>query len=134
MIKTDPMIDHDRLFKELISTFFTEFLDLFLPEVRSYTDARSLEFLDKETFQDITAGDRRELDLLAKLRFKGKGAFQLNRLNWRDFARKENPVASALMAKMRIAPQDRARVKLECVRLGAGLKLNKAKTHLILGS
>lgn len=25
------MIDHDRLFKELLSTFFIEFLDLFLP-------------------------------------------------------------------------------------------------------
>ncbi|HYM00267.1 MAG TPA: flagellar assembly protein H, partial [Blastocatellia bacterium] len=42
------MIDHDRLFKELISTFFIEFLDLFLPEVCSYIDAGSLEFLDKE--------------------------------------------------------------------------------------
>jgi hypothetical protein len=27
------MIDHDRLFKELISTFFVEFLDLFLPQI-----------------------------------------------------------------------------------------------------
>jgi hypothetical protein len=26
------MTDHDRLFKELISTFFLEFLHLFLPE------------------------------------------------------------------------------------------------------
>ncbi len=25
------MIDHDRLFKELLSTFFVEFLDLFFP-------------------------------------------------------------------------------------------------------
>lgn len=27
------MIDHDRLSKELLSTFFIEFLELFLPEM-----------------------------------------------------------------------------------------------------
>jgi hypothetical protein len=27
------MVDHDRLFKELFSTFFLEFLELFFPEV-----------------------------------------------------------------------------------------------------
>src|SRR5439155_15198842 len=32
---------------------------------------------------------------------------QLNRLRWRDFVRRPNPVASALMAKMAIAPADR---------------------------
>ncbi|HKV39799.1 MAG TPA: DUF4351 domain-containing protein [Blastocatellia bacterium] len=197
------MIDHDRLFKELISTFFIEFLALFLPEVRAYLEEGSLEFLDKELFSDIVSGVRHEVDLLAKLRFKQEDAFflvhvenqaqpqanfgkrmhayfarlhekhnlpvypiavfaydsplteqsgvyivefpdwvvlefryrviQLNQLNWRDFARKENPVASALMAKMRIAPEDRARVKLECMRMIASLRLNKAKTHLVLG-
>jgi hypothetical protein len=30
---------------------------------------------------------------------------QLNRLNWRDFMRRQNPVASALMAKMGVAPE-----------------------------
>ncbi len=28
------MIDHDRLFKELLSTFFVEFLELFFPDLR----------------------------------------------------------------------------------------------------
>ncbi len=32
---------------------------------------------------------------------------QLNRLNWRDYLNNPNPVACALMAKMRIAPEDR---------------------------
>src|SRR5215471_14663712 len=71
------MIDHDRLFKELISTFFLEFLDLFLPEVVAYIDAGSLEFLDKEMFTDVTAGERREVDLVAKLRFKDQDTFFL---------------------------------------------------------
>jgi hypothetical protein len=51
-------IDHDRLFKELLTTFFWEFLDLFFPDVAAYTDRASLEFLDKEVFTDITEGER----------------------------------------------------------------------------
>jgi hypothetical protein len=30
------MIDHDRLFKELLTTFFWEFIELFLPEITAY--------------------------------------------------------------------------------------------------
>jgi len=197
------MTDHDRLFKELISTFFLEFIELFLPEVRAYIEDGSLEFLDKEIFTDVTSGERHEADLVAKLRFKEQDTFflvhvenqaqpqtnfgkrmfaylarlhekhdlpvypiavftydapfteqadvyevvfpdrrvlefrfraiQLNRLNWRDFARQENPAASALMAKMNIAQADRARVKLQCIRLLSTLSLNKARNQLILG-
>jgi predicted transposase/invertase (TIGR01784 family) len=58
-------------------------------------------------------------------------AIQLNRLNWRDFLNQPNPVAAALMAKMRIEPQDRPKVKAECLRLLVTLKLNPAKTALI---
>ncbi len=56
---------------------------------------------------------------------------QLNRLNWRDYVRNPNPVASALMTKTRIAPGDRPHVKLECLRMLATLKLDKAKSRLI---
>jgi len=197
------MIDHDRLFKELLSTFFVEFLDLFLPEVLAYLDPESLVFLDKELFTDVTAGERQEADLVVKAQFQGQDAFflvhvenqsqaqvdfsrrmfryfarlyekyqlpvypvvvfsydspqrqeanlhqvafpnkvvldfnydviQLNRLNWRDFVRQPNPVASALMAKMNMAPADRPRVKLECLRLLATLKLDPARMQLISG-
>ena len=159
--------------------------------------------LDKEIFTDVTVGERHEVDLVAKVRFKEQDTFflvhvenqaqpqsnfakrmfayfarlhekhdlpvypiavftyntpfslqpdsyqvtfpdrvvlnfqfraiQLNRFRWQDFARKKNPAASALMAKMRIAPEDRARVKLECVRLLSTLKLNEAKAQVILG-
>jgi len=58
---------------------------------------------------------------------------QLNRLNWRDFLKRKNPVAAALMAKMRIEPQERAKVKAECLRLMVSLKLNPAKMQLISG-
>jgi Domain of unknown function (DUF4351)/Putative transposase, YhgA-like len=197
------MIDHDRLFKELISTFFLEFLELFFPQVAAYIEPESLTFLDKEVFTDVTAGEQYEADLVAKLRFRGQetfflvhvenqsypqtefgrrmftyfarlfekyglpvypivifsydtprkpqtdtyrvtfpdktvlefnyGVVQLNQLNWRDFLQQENPVASALMAKMRIAASDRPKVKAECLRLLATLRLNPAKMKLISG-
>jgi Domain of unknown function (DUF4351) len=58
---------------------------------------------------------------------------QLNRLNWRDFINQSNPVAAALMAKMRIDEGDRPRVKVECLRLLATLRLDPARTKLISG-
>jgi hypothetical protein len=56
---------------------------------------------------------------------------QLNRLPWRRFVKQENPVASALMAKMKMAPSERPKVRLECLRLLASLKLDPARTKLI---
>jgi hypothetical protein len=194
--------DHDRLFKELLSVFFTDFIDLFLPNLAEYLDKSSLVFLDKEIFTDVTAGERHEPDLVVRTRFKDEDScflvhiesqaqpqadfnrrmfryfarlaekfalpvypivlfsdaslvpqpdcyemsfpdlpvlrfqyrvIQLRRLNWRDYMRKANPVASALMAKMGMAVEERPRVKLECLRLLATLKLNPAKTRLISG-
>ena len=65
------MTDHDHLFKELLTTFFGEFLELFLPAVLEYLDADSVTFLDKEIFTDVTAGERLEADLVARARFRG---------------------------------------------------------------
>lgn len=197
------MIDHDRLFKELLTTFFVEFLELFFPEVVAYLETDSLEFLDKEVFTDVTSGERYEADIIVKARFHGLETFflihvenqaqyqanfnermfryfarlsekyglpvypiavlsfnsprtvqpkvyqvafpnkvvlqfdydviQLNRLNWRDFLRQQNPVASALMAKMNIDAGDRLQVKLECLRLLATLRLDPARMTLISG-
>lgn len=58
---------------------------------------------------------------------------QLNRLDWRDFLLSKNPVAAALMAKMRIDPEDRPQVKAQCLRLMVTLKLDPAKMQLISG-
>jgi hypothetical protein len=60
-------------------------------------------------------------------------AIQLNRLNWRDFLSSPNPVAAALMAKMKIQPEDRPKVKAECLRLLATLRLDPARMQLISG-
>ncbi|MCW3096145.1 MAG: hypothetical protein JWL77_1763 [Chthonomonadaceae bacterium] len=58
---------------------------------------------------------------------------QLNRLSWRDYVSTPNPVASALMAKMKIALRDRPKVRLECLRLLATLQLDPARSQLIGG-
>lgn len=198
------MIDHDRLFKELLSTFFLDFIELFLPQVRAYLEPNSFTLLEKEIFTDVTEGDRHEADLVVQVRFQEREAYflihtehqstvesqfdrrmfryfarlhekhglpiypvviyshdtpkrrlapgfyqvafpdktilefhytviQLNQLDWRDYLEQSNPVASALMSKMRIAPKDRPKVKLECLRLLATLRLNPAKMQLISG-
>jgi hypothetical protein len=197
------MIDHDRLFKELLSTFFVEFIELFLPDVIAYLEPDSVTFLDKEVFTDVTAGERYEADLLVQAQFRGElscflihvenqakaqanfgkrmfryfarlsqkydlpiypvvvfsydqpklaaasqfrvefpdfrvlefnyRVIQLNRLNWRDYLGQANPVASALMAKMQIAPEDRPKVKAQCLRLLVTLRLDQARMQLISG-
>lgn len=58
---------------------------------------------------------------------------QLNRLHWRDFLNQANPVAAALMAKMKIAARDRAKVKAQCLRLLVTLRLDAARMQLISG-
>jgi Domain of unknown function (DUF4351)/Putative transposase, YhgA-like len=199
---TDP-IDHDQLFKELLSTFFVEFIELFLPNVAEIMDRHSITFLPQEYFTDLITGDRKIIDLLAKVRLRDQEAFfvihlenqssseadfaqriffyfaklhqeyrlpiypvvifsfdqpkrpevtqyqvsladqeilrfnftaiQLNQLSWRDFLSQPNPIAAALMAKMQIQPSDRPKVKAECLRLLATLKLDPARTRLISG-
>jgi predicted transposase/invertase (TIGR01784 family) len=197
---TEP-IDHDQNFKELISTFFMEFLELFLPDVAKNIDRDSIQFLPQEYFADLVEGDEKIIDLLVEVKLFGQDttflfhveaqsyseakinrrmfyylarlhqnyvkdiypivifsydqpyraeqdtfkiefptlkvlefrfhAIQLNRLNWRDYIDRPNPVAAALMAKMKIAEDDRPKVKAECLRLLVTLKLDPAKTRLI---
>lgn len=197
------MIDHDQLFKKLLSTFFIEFLELFFPQVATAIDPDSVSFLPQEYFADLTVGETKIIDLLAQVKLAGQDvgflihleaqatsrtefsrrmffyfsrlhqkylqaiypivifsfdepyreepqqycvkfddfkvmefnfqAVQLNRLNWRDFLNHQNPVAAALMAKMRIDEADRPQVKVECLRLLATLRLDPARTKLISG-
>lgn len=196
-------IDHDQLFKELLSTFFVELIELFLPDLTAYLERDSVIFLPQEYFTNLVSGERKILDIVAQVRFRGREAFfiihvenqsytesnfarrmffyfaklhqeyllpiypvvvfsfdepqrveathyqvefadlkvlefnfaaiQLNQLNWRDFLQQRNPVAAALMAKMKIEPKDRPRVKAECLRLLATLRLDPARTRLISG-
>ncbi|MEH1838074.1 MAG: Rpn family recombination-promoting nuclease/putative transposase [Nostoc sp.] len=71
------MIDHDRLFKELIATFFIKFLELFFSHVIAYLEPESLKFLDKEVFNDVTASEQYEADLVVQIRFREQKTFFL---------------------------------------------------------
>ena len=66
MSKSKPKpesIDHDQLFKQLLTTFFREFLELFTPEFFAAIDPSSLEILPLEYFTDIDAGERKAMDV-----------------------------------------------------------------------
>src|SRR5262245_30516280 len=56
---------------------------------------------------------------------------QQNYLHWHDYLRNPNQIACALMEKMHSASEDRHRVKAECIRMLATLKLDKARATLI---
>ena len=197
----EKQINHDQKFKELISTFFMEFLELFLPELARAIEPDSVTFREQEYFVDLVDGETNIIDLLAEVKLAGEEAtvlvhiepqstsrttfpqrlffyfsrlhqkhlkriypialfsydqpaeaaktqykvefphlkvlefnftaVQLNRLNWRDFIDRPNPVAAALMSKMSIDMNDRPKVKAECLRLLVTLKLNPAKSRLI---
>jgi hypothetical protein len=58
------MLDHDRLFKELLSTFFLEFLELFIPEIACTIAPESITFLQQEYFADLVEGEEKVIDLL----------------------------------------------------------------------
>ena len=60
-------MDHDQRFKNLLQTFFREFLLLFFHRWAERLDATAVEWLDKEIFPDPPEGQRRILDLVAKL-------------------------------------------------------------------
>jgi predicted transposase YdaD len=204
-------INHDQLFKELLTTFFVEFLELLFPSVLEYLDTDSIQFVDKEMFTDVVGGEKKIMDIVALAKFQeyakryplgqdysflvhvenqasnapefnrrmfryfcslflkydrpiypivifsydspqrlDKSDFvidfpdkqvlkfdyeivQLNRLDWRDFLQQKNPVAAALMAKMKIDKSDRPTVKAQCLRLLVTLKLDPAKMQLISG-
>ncbi|KST68958.1 Rpn family recombination-promoting nuclease/putative transposase [Mastigocoleus testarum] len=85
------MIDHDRLFKELISTFFIEFIDLFLPQVASEIDRDTIQFLPQEVFTDITSGDKKEIDLLAKVKYQQQDTFFLIHIENQSYTESEFP-------------------------------------------
>ena len=67
---------HDQLFKDILRSFFRDFLGLFYPEVEKRLDFDTLRFLDKEVFTSLPEGSSREVDVLAELE-TGKGSREL---------------------------------------------------------
>jgi hypothetical protein len=77
-----PPIDHDAIFKELLSTFFLDFLELFAPQVLQYSEPTefSLEPTEtvREVFSPITQGKKKVADVVARLKFQDRAACFFN--------------------------------------------------------
>ncbi|MEC5423419.1 Rpn family recombination-promoting nuclease/putative transposase [Virgibacillus sp. C22-A2] len=65
-------IPHDQLFKELIHTFFEEFLEAFFPEVHHHIDFTSIKPLSGEVFTDLIDGESRKADIVIEAKLKGE--------------------------------------------------------------
>src|SRR5271163_4543269 len=60
-------MDHDQRFKVLLRAFLPEFFHLFFPAWAERFEFAGVEWLDKEVFPDPPRGERRTLDLVARL-------------------------------------------------------------------
>ncbi|PDV96813.1 DUF4351 domain-containing protein [Candidatus Chloroploca asiatica] len=194
-------LDHDGIFKQLLSTFLVEFLDLFAPDILALLDPDTLTLLAPESFVDLLDPDRRTADLVVQAQGReGMATFlihlehqaqrdaqlprrmfryfarfydrydrpiypialcsypsprrlaphrhevtlghhevlrfeylmiQLNQLDWRAYLSSTNPLAAALMARMRIAREERWQVKAACLRMLAGVPMTAAQRRML---
>jgi len=65
------VIEHDRLFKSILTHFFSEFTELFLPDIAQYIDSAAPHPVDKELFARGGKG-LSVADVVMKARFKAE--------------------------------------------------------------
>ena len=65
--------DHDQIFKQLLTEFFKEFMELFLPDEAAEIDFGQVKFLEKEYFTDVSRGKKKQLDLVVEAGLKRGG-------------------------------------------------------------
>ncbi|MCJ8346636.1 Rpn family recombination-promoting nuclease/putative transposase [bacterium] len=71
LLNSSPKDDHDAIFKQLLTVFFKEFIDLFLPWFSDKLDFENLEFLDKEIFlYGLSKNKKNYVDLVCKAPMK----------------------------------------------------------------
>lgn len=72
LVREDPnqYIHHDQLFKQLLHTFFSEFLEAFFPDVHRNIDFSSLKPLSEELFTDLIEGESRRADIIIETKLK----------------------------------------------------------------
>ncbi|GGB50855.1 transposase [Lentibacillus populi] len=68
---TPSYTKHDQLFKQLINTFFEEFLEAFFPEVHHYVNFQAIKPLSEEVYTDLIEGKTRRLDIIMETKLKG---------------------------------------------------------------
>ena len=60
-------MDHDQRFKTLLKAFFAEFFQVFFPAWADRFDFERVDWLEQEVFTDPPRGERRSLDLVARV-------------------------------------------------------------------
>ena len=65
-IKNFPKDGHDIVFKEILTVYFKDFIEMFLPKLSDQLDFENLTFLDKEMFHHGTSRSKNYLDLVCK--------------------------------------------------------------------
>jgi hypothetical protein len=65
-----PSLDHDQRLKVLLKEFFEQFFQCFFPEWAQRFDFSDLTWLDKEVFLAPPQGEKRQLDLVARLHIR----------------------------------------------------------------
>ena len=68
--KTPTYTKHDQLHKELIHTFFKEFLEIFFPEAHDQLDFRTIKPISEEVYTDIVEGETRRLDIVVETKLR----------------------------------------------------------------
>ncbi|WP_156857335.1 transposase [Oceanobacillus sp. AG] len=75
LIKEEPSkstyTKHDQLYKDLIKTFFKEFLEAFFPDVYEGIDFHAIKPLSEEVYTDVLQGETRRLDIVIETTLKG---------------------------------------------------------------
>jgi hypothetical protein len=66
---------HDHLFKEVLGQFFSEFIDLFFPDIAAFLDRDSIQFEPLEVFPDLLKGKANTTDLIVKAKFLGTDTY-----------------------------------------------------------
>lgn len=80
-----PNIPHDEAFKKLLQTFFSDFIELFFPNVNHLLDHSHTKLLMQELLVDVVGEERRSLDLLVETRYKSLDAYVLIHLEAQSY-------------------------------------------------
>jgi hypothetical protein len=86
---------HDQLWKQLLETFFREFMELFLPDVAEHIDFDSVEPLGAELFTDLPKGRLRRPDFLVQVRTR-EGATEIVLIHVEVQARRRKDVPARM--------------------------------------
>ena len=91
LVREDPKqyIHHDQLFKQLLHTFFTEFLEVFFPEVHEHIDFSMLKPLSEEMFTDLIEGESRRADMIIETKLKGQETLVIIHVEPQSYGQKD---------------------------------------------